>query len=62
MTSTIALTPEEKRELKRLLLKAVGQEGDPDSQPDPMIVVMAPAAQPQHGSAKVHGDKIDTGG
>jgi hypothetical protein len=68
------LTPEENRELKRLLLKAAGWEGDPDLQPEPVIrhwtgddpppegtaIVLVPTAQPQHGSAKVHGDKIDT--
>jgi hypothetical protein len=68
------LTPEENRELKRLLLKAAGWDADPDSQADPVIrtssgaeplpegatIIVLPAAQPQHGSAKVHGDKIDT--
>ena len=72
----MALTPEEKRELKRLLLKAAGWEGDPAWQAEPeilywngkdplperaAIVVMPAVAQPGHGPAKVHGDKIDTG-
>jgi hypothetical protein len=72
----MTLTPEENRELKRLLLKAIGREGEPTSELDPeirfwngsdpvpegaVIVVMPPAAQPGQGSAKVHGDKLDSG-
>jgi hypothetical protein len=70
------LTPEENSELKRLLLKAIGREGEPTSELEPeirystgsdpipagaLIVVMPPAAQPAQESAKVHGDKLDTG-
>ena len=72
----MTLTPEEQKEFKRLLLKAIGRESDPVSELEPeirywngsdavpegaIVVVMPPTAQPQQGSAKVHGDKIDTG-
>jgi hypothetical protein len=72
----MTLTPDEHKEFKRLLLKAIGREGEPASELEPeirfwdgkghvpegaVIVVLPPTAQPQQGSAKVHGDKIDMG-
>jgi hypothetical protein len=71
----MTLTSEENKELKRLLLKAIGREGEPTSELEPeirlwngehsvpegvVIVMMPPAAQAGQGSAKVHGDKIDS--
>ena len=68
------LTTEENDELKRLLLKAIGRQNEPASELDleirlwnandsvpegTILVVMPPTAQPQQGSAKVHGDKLE---
>jgi hypothetical protein len=67
------LTPEENDELKRLLLKAIDRQNEPNSELEPeirlwngkdclpegtVLVVMPATAQPAQGSAKVHGDKI----
>ena len=54
------LTPEEERQLEYLLRKKYGEPAVPEAgQPEGDLAAVT-HAQPAEGSAKVHGDKLDT--